>query len=208
MSARNDGSAHFVSFGLLVNALIIKFNTQVYIKSKFSMLFSKKRYEVIVGKFVCPVPQLGDCPFSVSCFVYLEGEKAGSPKWRDVNERSKFRLELQLQELVDGQTETKTSTASPIDGLEGLTSVSGLDAKVLGNEGLRFDLDRLHIVPEIEKGTFKIHAKILRARSGRVGGSEHEVVAEADSEPFTRGDMTKHKLPEGCEKFQNCGGMR
>lgn len=176
------------------------------------MLFGKKKYQLIVGKLVSPIPQLGDGPFTVTCFVYLEGKKVGSPKWRDADERSIFRLELQLQQLggrIDNPNSVpQHSVYSSIDGLEGLTSVSGLDSKVTENGGLRFDLDRLHILPEIEKGTFRIHAKLSRAHSNPLRSSEYELLAEADSEPFTRGDMTKHTLPEGWEEFRGCGGFR
>lgn len=120
---------------------------------------NKKRYQLSVGELVSPIPQLGDTRFTVSCFVYLEGEKVGSPKWRDANGRSKFRLELQLEKL-DNEPENEATPASmhpvptPIDGPEGLTSVSGLGAKVMEDECLRFDLDRLHILPKIDEGTF------------------------------------------------------
>lgn len=177
------------------------------------MFFDKKRYHLIIGKLVSPIPQLGDGPFTVTCFIRLEGEKAGSPKWRDVDERSRFRLELQLQQLGDNTDGGATSTprhpvSTPTDGLEGLTSVSGLDSKVTENGGLRFDFDRLHILPEIEKGTFQIHAKLSRIHFNPLRSSEYEILAEADSEPFTRADMTKHRLPEGWEMFKGCGGFR
>ncbi|KAG6359975.1 hypothetical protein INS49_011029 [Diaporthe citri] len=177
------------------------------------MLFGKKKYELIVGKLVSPIPQLGDSRFTVTCFVYLEGEKAGSPKWHNVHERSRFHVELQLQQLDGNTDETATSApqhpmANPIDGLEGPTSLSGLHSKVTENGGLRFDLDRLHILPEIEKGTFRIHAALFRAHFNLLRSSEYELLAEADSETFTRGDMTKHRLPEGWEEFQGCGGFR
>lgn len=178
------------------------------------MLFGKKdRCQLIVGKLISPIPQLGDGPFTVSCFVYLEGEKAGNPKWRDINERSRFRLELQLQELDDKIEHGDASSQrdllySPVDGLKGLTAVSGLGSKVTESGGLRFDLDQLHILPEIDKGTFRTHAKLSRARSKFLHGPECEMLAEADSEPFTRGDMTKHRLPDGWEIFHGCEGFR
>ena len=173
------------------------------------MVFGKKKYQIIFGKLLCPIPQLGDSPFTVNCFVYLEGDEAGSSKWGDASDRSKFHLELHLQEL-DDNPENKVNSASrdpvttSVDGLGGLTSASGRDAKVTENGGLRFDLDRLYIDPNIDKGTFRIHAKLFRAHFGLLD----ELLAEADSEPFTRGDMAKHKLPEGWEMFQGCGGMR
>lgn len=74
--------------------------------------------------------------------------------------------------------------------------------------GLRFDLDRLHILPSIDEGTFGVHAKLARAQSKLLKGSEYQVLAEADSEPFTRGDMTKHRLPDDWEMFPGCGGFR
>lgn len=180
------------------------------------MLFGKKKekYQLIVGKLISPIPQLGDGPFTVSCFVYLEGEKAGSPKWRDVNERSRFCLELQFQEVDDGTEHGDASSKQrnlvyrPVDGLKGLTSVSGLGSKVTESGGLRFDLDQLHILPETDKGTFRIHAKLSRAQSKFLHGTECEILAEADSEPFTRGDMTKHRLPGGWEIFHGCEGFR
>lgn len=179
------------------------------------MLFSKKKYpcQLVVGKLISPIPQLGDAPFTVTCFVYLEGKQAGSPKWRDVDERSRFRLELQLQQLR-GKTDDKLTSMpqhpvpTSIDGLEGLTSVSGLGAKVMENGGLRFDLDRLHILPKIDKGIFQIHVRLFRAHLSVLRNAEDELLAEADSEPFTRGDMTKHRLPEGWEMFQGCEGFR
>lgn len=179
------------------------------------MLFGKKKsqYQLIVGKLVSPIPQLGDGPFTVTCFVYLEGKEAGSPKWRDVDERSRFYLELQLQQLGSQTNDKPTSVPqqpvpTSINGLEGLTSVSGLGSKVMDNGGLKFDLDRLHILPEIDKGTFQIHARLFRTHFSLLRDAEDELLAEADSEPFTRGDMTKHRLPEGWEEFQGCGGFR
>lgn len=179
------------------------------------MLFAKKKnqYQLIVGKPVSPIPQLGDGPFTVTCFVYLGEKQAGSPKWRDIDERSRFRLELQLQQLGSESNDKPTSVPqqpvpTSIDGLEGLTSVSGLDSKVMESGGLRFDLDRLHILPRIEKGNFQIHAKLFRAHFSLLRNAEDELLAEADSEPFTRGDMTKHRLPEGWEMFQGCEGFR
>lgn len=180
---------------------------------KLDMFFDKKKYQLDVGKLVSPVPQFGDGSFTVNCFVYLEGEKAGSRKLRDGNDRSRLHLELELQEL-DGKHEYKAASASrhpvfkPIDSLEGLTSRSGLESETLDSGGLRFDLDGLHILPKIDKGTFRIHAKLSRAHFSLRGGSEYELLAEADSEIFTRGDMTKHRLPDGWEIFQGSGGFR
>lgn len=181
------------------------------------MLFGKKKYQyqLIVGELISPIPQLGDAPFTVTCFVYLEGKQAGSPKWRDVDERARFRLELQLQQL-GGQTNDKPNPVphwqkpvpTSINGLEGLTSVSGLESKVMESGELRFDLDRLHILPKIEKGIFQIHARLFRAHFSLLRNAEDELLAEADSEPFTRGDLTKHRLPEGWEMFQGCEGFR
>lgn len=173
---------------------------------------NKKRYQLSVGELVSPIPQLGDARFTVSCFVYLEGEKAGSPKWRNANDRSRFRLELQLEQ-INYKPENEATPASkhpipiPIEGLEGLISVSGLGAKVMEDGGLRFDLDGLHILPKIDEGTFRIHAKLSRAKSNH-RDSEYQMLAEADSEPFSRGDMTKHRLPDGWEIFSGCGGLR
>lgn len=179
------------------------------------MTFGKKKkvYQLSVGKLVSPVPHLGDGRFTVSCFVYLEGEKAGSAKWRDDNNRSRFRLELRLEQ-IDYKPENESTpllkhlVPTPIDGLEGLTSVSGLGSKVMEDGGLRFDLDRLCILPSIDKGIFRIHANLSRAQSKLPRIVEYEVLAEADSEPFTRGDMTKHRLPDDREMFSGCGVLR
>lgn len=168
------------------------------------MLFGKKKYQLSCGRLVSPIPQLGDAEFTVSCFVHLEGEKAGSPKWGDVVDRPKFRLELQLHELDDGP-ENKATT---VDGLGGLTSVSVLSSEIMEDGGLRFDLKGLHIVPKIDKGTFRLHVELSLPCSNPLRGSKYELVAEADSEPFTRGDMTKHRLPDGWEWSENCGGFR
>lgn len=64
------------------------------------MVFGKKKkvYQLNVGKVVSPIPRLGDARFTVSCFVYLAGKKAGRPKWHDDNARSRLRLELQLEQ--------------------------------------------------------------------------------------------------------------
>ncbi|KAK2607116.1 hypothetical protein N8I77_005820 [Diaporthe amygdali] len=177
------------------------------------MLFHTRKYQIIIGRFICQPPQIGEGRFTVSCFVYLEGEKAGSLKWRDENDRSKFQLELQLQ-AIDGTSmdevnlTSRTSSPTPVDSLNGLTSVSGLDSKVMDNGGLRFDFERLHIPDSITTGSIRIHAELSRAKHNLLRGSEYQLVAEADSESFTRGDMTKHKLPVGWEEFAGCEGLR
>lgn len=177
------------------------------------MFFDKRRYQVIVGNLISPATQFGDGSFTVNCFVYLEGQDINNPKVQNSNERSRLRLELELLEIDDKAKHKATSATEPrvkklIEGLQGRTSRTGLEAVILESVGLRFDLDGLHIPPEIRRGTFRIHAKLSRSRFSLRGGPEYELLAEANSETFARGNMAKHMLPDDWEVFHGCGGLR
>lgn len=177
------------------------------------MFFDKRRYQVIVGNLLSPMPQLGDASFTVNCFVYLEGQDINNPKVHDENDRSRLRLELELLEIDDmaghkAAAATKPRVKKLIEGLQGRTSRTGVEAVILESVGLRFDLGDLHLPREIRRGTFRIHAKLSRSRFSLRGGSEYELLAEADSETFTRGNMAKHMLLDGWEVFHGCGGFR